>query len=126
MLFPFNPHNWLNYIFGTTSLSFKHFVIGNTGKLLDIGIIVWLGTQIEHFTTADDVKNILHGGSSTFFIILSVCLFISIFTYITITIKRVLDEALAEKKDDNEFKLDFNEEEEESGLLEEDQLEFEV
>ena len=61
-----------------------------------------------------------NGGSSTFFIILSVCLFISIFTYITITIKRVLDEALAEKKDDNEFKLDFNEEEEESGLLEED------
>ena len=43
-LFPFNPHNWLNYIFGTTSLSFKHFFIANTGKLLDIVILVWLGT----------------------------------------------------------------------------------
>ena len=55
-LFPFNPHNWLNYIMGVTHLSFKHFIYSNFAKIMDTAALVWIGSTIAALNSASDVK----------------------------------------------------------------------
>jgi uncharacterized membrane protein YdjX (TVP38/TMEM64 family) len=58
-LFPFFPHNALNYCMGLTHLSTKHFFISNTAKLVDSTALIWIGSTIATLSSANDVKKSL-------------------------------------------------------------------
>ncbi len=77
------PFNIFNYVMGTTSIKFSHFMIGSTSMIFTNTLEVFLGSSISHLS--DIIQGKYHGS-----VLFEVMLVVGMVTALTVIVSITL------------------------------------